>query len=466
MTGTARSDFWLNCARAGMELCWLSAWVNYFALIISGASYPWHNALVAFGSAALAAWLAGRGRRRVYQVALIHMVFLAVALLWGLHGYYGQGAALWDFSWIRSMADRAGQSNGALLLWAGIAFSLLFWFSGRGWYRRKRDYEATSRCFDWGLAGLLGLFVFKLLLRIRFEVLYPDPFAPALFIGFFCFALPALAWSRSRNRTDLVGCIGGGLWRSSLGLLITLVLLAGGAVSFYLPYLNQVAQTSYVVLQKVLGPLAPYLIAVLKFIFKPRSASQPQTAMGGGSEGMPQDVKAGEMPLWVEIIFYVVGGLFCLIAAGILAALVGLALRRLYFWLLSPTGREQSRPSLWRELGELLRRVWSWVVRRILGFDPNLPEAVLGYYRLKKWGRRSGLVLGAGETPREYGDRLVRDFPRLAGEVGAIVEAHEQAVYAQHSGRLLGLRRHLRRLASPLRWPRRLKTRWRSSRRA
>lgn len=466
MTRTSPSDFWLNCARAGMELCWVAAWVNYFALMIFSAPYPWHNALVAFGGASLAMWLGRRGQRRVYQVGLIHLVLMLVVVFWGLHSYYGQGAVLWDPSWLRVLAASTAGFKEVMTMVAIIAFSLLFWFYGRSWYKQKRDYDATSRRFDCGLAGLLGLLLLKFLLRTRFELLFHDPFSPALLIGFFCFALPALAWSRSRNRADLPGGISGGLWRSSLGMLITAMLLAGGAAAFYLPYLNQAAQASYVVLQQVLGPLVPYIIGFLKFIFGSRSALQPQASKGDGGEVMKQGIKSGEMPLWLEIFFYAAGGLLFLIAVGTLLILLVLAVRRFFCWLVSSTGQRPSQPSLWCELRDLLRLAWQWIARRILVFSPNLPVAVAVYYRLKKWGRRSGLAFKVGETPREYGGRLVRVFPDLAEEVGVIIEAHEQAVYAQDPGRapdLASLRHRLRRLANPVWWPRRIKTRWRGS---
>ena len=185
MTRTYPSDFWLNCALAGMELCWLGAWVNYFALMIFSAPYPWPNALAAFFGAGLAMWLGRRGRRRVYQVGLIHLLLMVAVVLWGLHSYYGQGAVLWNPSWIRTLAAGTAGVKEMMTVGAIIAFSLLFWFSGHFWYKRERDYETTSHRFDCGLGLLLGLLLVKFLLRVRFEVFYSDPFSPALSIGFF-----------------------------------------------------------------------------------------------------------------------------------------------------------------------------------------------------------------------------------------------------------------------------------------
>ncbi len=467
MNRNPHSDFWLNCARAGMELCWLAAWINYISLTLFSANYPWHNALAAFFGACLAHWLGRRGRRRIYQVALIHLVLLTLAVLWGLHSFYGQGADLWDPAWMQNMAPGNMSANEVLYLMARLTFSLLFWYSGRRFFLRGRDYESTARSFDRGVAALLGLFAFKLFLRVHFQEIFPDPVGPALLVGFFCFALPALAWSRSRNPSDLTGLIGGGLWQSSLGLLITIVLLAGGAASLYLPYFNQAAHTGYVVLQKTLSPLLPYLVAILRFIFGARSVDQPR-ASSSRDKG---DIKPGEgdleTPLWLEIILYVVIGLVLLAMAGILLVLIVITVRHFIRWLGSSTGQRLDQPSLWRELCDFLGRICQWTLRNIMRFDPTLPAALAGYRRLKKWGRRSGLALRTGETPREYSGRLTRDFPGLAGEVGAIVEAHEQVIYAQKTVLAFdaaSLRHRFRRMASPVWWPRRLKNRWRGSR--
>jgi hypothetical protein len=467
MSRTYPGDFWLNCAMAGMELCWLTAWVNYFSLMIYSAPYPWHNALVSFFGSALAMFLGRRDQRLIYQVGLIHLVFMSAAVLWGLHSYYGHGAVVWDFSWIRALTAADLDAKGFLLLAAVIFFSLLFWVSGRYWYMRGQDYNSTSRSFDRGLGALLGLFTFKFLLRVRFEEDYPDPFGSALFVGFFLFALPALARSRSRNRTDLTGRISGGLWNSSLGVLLSFMLLAGGAASFYLPYFNQAAQTGYVVLEKTLSPLGPYIIAILKFIFAPRSTARQEAAPSQADQAMAQVAKTTEIPLWLEIIIYVLGCLLALLVMGILLTLLVLTLRHFFRWLASSTGQRREQPSLWQELCQILKKAWGWIARRLLGFDPGLSGEVLIYYRLKKWGRHSGLMAKTGETPREYGGRLVLEFPELANELDAVIEAHEQAVYARNPNQTpvpASPRRRLGRLASPVWWPRRLKIRLRGSR--
>ena len=467
MSRNPPSDFWLNCARAGMELCWLAAWINYFCLMIFSAPYPWHNALTAFGGAGLAMWLGRRGKRRVYQVGLIHLTLMAAALLWGLHSFYGQGAALWDPAWLRALANADLSGKDVLILALVIIFSLLFWLSGCYWYKRERDYGATSRSFDRGMSALLGLFGFKFLLWVRFETQYPDQFGLALLIAFFLFALPALARSRSRNRAELAGRISGSMWSSSLGILLTFMLLAGGTASFYLPYFNQAAQAGYLALEKTLSPLGPYVVAILRFLFAPRSSDRKQPAQSQDGRGLEQAVQDADMPIWLEIITYVLGGLLVLSLSGLLLILLVLAVRHLFRWLSSSAGQRPEQPPLWQELLVILQRIWLWTARRLLGMEPGLAEAVLMYYRLKKWGRRSGLTVKPGETPREYGDRLAGAFPELAGELDAVIQAHEQAVYASRPGQTqtrAGLRRRTRRLASPAWWPRRLKLRWQSSR--
>jgi len=79
---------------------------------------------------------------------------------------------------------------------------------------------------------------------------------------------------------------------------------------------------------------------------------------------------------------------------------------------------------------------------------------------LLRWGKRSGLRLLPGETPAEYGKRLVQHFPDLGDDITMIVEAFNKEIYGQIrldskilSG-LLSARRRLRRLRH---WPSRIK---------
>jgi hypothetical protein len=65
------------------------------------------------------------------------------------------------------------------------------------------------------------------------------------------------------------------------------------------------------------------------------------------------------------------------------------------------------------------------------------------------------------ETPGEYGSRLRKRFPALAGEIGEIVEAFNLAVYGEvvlEATQLTAARLSWKRLCSPRHWPVRLKS--------
>jgi hypothetical protein len=65
------------------------------------------------------------------------------------------------------------------------------------------------------------------------------------------------------------------------------------------------------------------------------------------------------------------------------------------------------------------------------------------------------------ETPAEYGLRLKKHFPSLAGEIEGIVAAFNLAVYGEivlDDARMNLARASWRRLRSPRYWPARLKS--------
>jgi hypothetical protein len=65
------------------------------------------------------------------------------------------------------------------------------------------------------------------------------------------------------------------------------------------------------------------------------------------------------------------------------------------------------------------------------------------------------------ETPIEYGCRLKQEFAELAAEIDLIISSFNSYVYGQRlcDAALLGQSRHaIRKLYSPLLWPKRLKS--------
>ena len=108
---------------------------------------------------------------------------------------------------------------------------------------------------------------------------------------------------------------------------------------------------------------------------------------------------------------------------------------------------------LWAALGMSFK----WAVQRLKGYR----DAVQLYQAFLKWGRRSGLPHLLSETPDEYGSRLGKRFPYLAGEIGGIVEAFKLVVYGElalDDAQMTMARLSWRKMRSPRYWPARLKS--------
>jgi len=133
-------------------------------------------------------------------------------------------------------------------------------------------------------------------------------------------------------------------------------------------------------------------------------------------------------------------------------------------WLLSRTSKEERKPIDWQRAFLWVHRLWAalgmglkWALQRLKGYR----DAVQLYRAFLKWGRRSGLPHLLSETPGEYGSRLRKRFPTLAGEIGEIVEAFNLVVYGEmglDAAQLTPAKLSWKKLCSPRYWPVRLKS--------
>jgi hypothetical protein len=133
-------------------------------------------------------------------------------------------------------------------------------------------------------------------------------------------------------------------------------------------------------------------------------------------------------------------------------------------WLISRSPKEERKRLNWQLLLWWAQRLWGaldsgfkWAVQKLKGYrDP-----VQLYRVFMKWGRRSGLPHLLSETPGEYGSRLQKQFPFLAGDIDTIVEAFNLAVYAEMDldGRqITRVKLSWKRLRSFRYWPARMKS--------
>lgn len=446
---------------AGMELSWRFAALSLFSLLLLPRSFPWPHTIIAFaGAGLLTALLKGRGLR-IISVILLHLLcFLPLACLL-LHYFHGNGADFLDWGWVAALA----QSARPLAAWLAVMFELALlgwiWIGGFNLARRPKTYQRVGLRFDLGLTVLFALVLFSLMLADeRFGVVIDFRAIHPMMVSFFCFGLLSLSLARVGDpvpRDTRPGYRGLGL---VLTFLVIVLALAGGAVAFFMPQLTAAAETGFAAVKVVVRPLAPYLIAILKFILVGR---RDQPAGDGSGLAPPAEATGGalsEHTSWLDAVIQVAGwALIVLISTAVLLLTLYLAYR-LFLRLMART--EASAPRI-RFLEQTLDWLSRWTARAVrwavLVFRGRKGPLEV-YTGLLKWGRRCGLPRRLGETPREYGQRLCVALPRAAVEIEAVIQHLELSVFAAkplapHD--LKGLRRSWRRLISPGLWPHRLR---------
>lgn len=434
----------------GMELSWLSAWALFTTGLLAPRSFPLLEATLAFlGAFALTRLSTGRGWL-VLGVLGLQAGGLLVAAAGFLHAASGRTAPLLDPAWLQALLAAPRTPVAWLPLFLGLAWFLGFWWGGVALARRPLEYGAICVRFDIGIGLFLGLFLFRWTADTSGDVA-ADPLSPFFLLPFLLSGLAAMGTVRlaGDGRTRfLPGVRGIGI---CLAFVLAALLVAAASATFLLPVLTLAAEAGLVVLQGTAAFLSPALLWILRFLFAPHTLRTDPAAAppDRGVEGL----LAGQEPhgWWFALVERIMA--WAMLAAVILAGLLlaGLAVHALWRFLLSRTARGAAGRSRWHAVLAWLRRLWATTARL-----PGRRRAGDYYAALLAWARRGGYPPAQAETPAEFAGRLGLSFPRLAAEIGLIVESFQQEVYGEvalEEERLAAVASAWRRLRSVRHWP-------------
>jgi hypothetical protein len=456
------SDSIFVASRAGMEFCWIYAWVVFVMHPILKRPFPLPEGLAIFALAGiLTAACRGRGWRVIYLL-LLHVACLAFFALRSVHLlWYGSDAFL-SRSWA---ADFFGRSLGFvewLILAVFLGCVLAFWAGGVRLVLRRVSYLAVCNRFDLGFAMFFGLLIVRLVMRVQHGIQPAENLSEFMIYPFFVFALLAIALARNQSggRKDfLAGYRGIGLLMSFSAAVL---FLGTGLVLLFLPYLQLASAAGYEALKFAGRPLVPIIIAVLRFLLM-RGQSRPGGSGDPSAEGGFAGATIGEsgegMAFFLKICLWGLWGV--LILAMVLFLCFGA--RILLRWLFSRTAATRERSDR-NHLTRWIRR-WIGFLVGLYGrlFKPGSPPGSIQLYSaLLRWGCHSGVAADPSETPLEYGWRLKRQFRPLAEEIDTIVAVFNRQVYGQRfpdRPQLNDARLGLRRMQRPALWLSRLKRR-------
>ncbi len=448
----------LFLAHGGMELSWRCAWATFLTTSIVHRPFPLPEAIGTFLLAAILTLVFRGIGLRVVALVGIHILGFLLAASRIVYTFNYRTYPYLDKKWLLAFLGGTRNSLEWLILVIIVIFALLFWLAGVALARRAIAYFTTCSRFDYGVAAFFCLFIVKSLLMIKGGIEVRDSAPVLLLFPFFIFSLLAIGLVRNRSsehRDFLAGYRG-------IGVLVsfTLVILTCGAglVLFFMTYLSAAAEAGYGVLKSAAGPLGPVLVRMILFIFGKQLQQEPVFPSTDRDEA--QYIPGGEKSLAQEILGWGLLGLMLLI--GLIVCAVGMWF--LLRWLLSRTSKKERKPIHWLLVLLWAQRLWEalsmglkWILQRLKGYR----DAVQLYRAFLKWGRRSGLSHLANETPNEYGARLKKRFPTLAGEIGGIVESFNLAVYGEvvlDDLQMTRVRCSWKKLCHPRHWPARLKS--------
>ena len=241
-----------------------------------------------------------------------------------------------------------------------------------------------------------------------------------------------------------------------------IVFFSVGTTFLAYPYLYLKADSLLVAFQEVTGPLKPYLIKILVFLFGPRRVKLYADIQ---DENVPsiEEMGAPVVEGWQVILFKILGAVLgSLIALAALAVLI-YGIIRLMKWMLKKNQNEPKELSAIIDLRRYLKACLNLLlqtVKRIMKMVKSADSAALIYYRMLRWGKISGLAARSSDTPKEYGRRLMQYFPDLNSQIELIVEAFNREVYGQRRAKgetlnqLISAQRHMRRIRY---WPSRMR---------
>ena len=449
-------------AGSGAELAWLYAWASFLLVSFFQRLYPLPETIAVFSLAAFLTLWQRRRRRRAVQIIGIHLIGLAWALLWVVHVFYYRSANFFNSIWLEDFFNRPRDQIAWFLLIFVLGYTVMFWVAGVRLALQARSYISACTRFDRGVAAFFCLFLIKLLLHTRLAVEFQDSMTIWLIFPFFIFSLTEIGLVRNQGqdpaRDYLAGYRAVGVFT---GFSISAIILGSAVFLFFLPYLQSASAAGYDLMKSAAEPLAPLLVAVIKFIFGyanfgPQNSGRPSAA--GSADLALTETPSAWMLLVQKVLLW--GGELLLAALGIAAA--GLALLHLLRWLfMKRYGADESRAQLnllffWIRLKMFLLACWEWVLRTAVK-----RKALDFYAALRRWGRHNGIAPAAHETPLEYGVRLASRFPQLKSDIMLIIEMLQWEVYGEYRlgpQQIQKIQAAWRTLHSPLRWPSRIKS--------
>ncbi len=417
---------------------WRYAAVYFTMLASAGEHFPFFYALLFYTSAFSVSVLSrGRGYRLIslFLVQLVLFLFLNTVYI---HDYYHISPPLFSLNWYGIFFSIQRSISEWFFLLLNIFAVVFLWISGISVSSKKTDYARSCGILDAGAAVFFIIFLLKMVLRTRADVVITDTKLIRLFFAFFIFSLSSIILTREfsdAGKTFINSHRGTGAV-----LLAAVVMLVLVSIIFLIlmPELNSAAQSGFRVLKQASVPAGDILARLLRFLFFRKTARTDSAASGAGDgsgNAGPIADGSGDESIFVTVIIWILG---ILVAAAVLiaaAVFLWVALKKLF--ARSAVKEKSDSGSLLSKLVRLIIQAATRLVYRIKHLlmkkaeSDKTVESV--YAQFLTWGRRGGVPRAVNETPLEYNARLTEVYDFAGRDIDYITENYINRVYAELS---------------------------------
>lgn len=343
---------------------------------------------------------------RVFQRVFVQILVwggLTAAVIYRLDIWYFPGDVL---SWYHAFL--------------GISTTAFFWLRGAMRASRQITYKSVCNQFDLGFGMFLSLYVIDMMVAVKAGVETGNRFSFFMLLCFFL-AGPLAIFLAIHPEKASDGFPPGPRGHGVLfaGAVLVVILCLSG-VFILNPMLTSAAEMGGDLIKQAAGPLSPYCIAVLKFLFAPRSMSAKPSGLTDQSGSPPPGGNAviPDAGLFSTVMVYSLAAVFIMGMAVLLLFLFYLIYKRLAAE--SPTDHRSGMKQSWTDWLKKMVMAAFLFAGNMLSFRKKNRTAQQGFVFLMKWGKRSGLPKWSSETPDEYAGRLGRSFSELKTEIELI----------------------------------------------
>ncbi len=398
--------------------------VTYF---INQRGFPLSSSFLAFWLAVIITKLLAGRRVYIFVIILTHAAGYLLPSLLILKAFYDPAGSLFDIGWLTVLLSSSLSVVDTLTLLLIITGTISLWIFGIRFGLNQGGYQDTFKIFENSVYVLF--FITMMTGFIKADI----PQMPLYILTVFLWGILSAALTKNSS-WGLSSKSGHSSFRLIFFFIAGLFVSIFTIVAFLMDYLKWAAATGLDLVKTAVDPISPYLLAMLKALFrmmgyKMREDSTGINGLDPGTSVYRHVEVSGSEGLFLQILM----GLFIMLIS-LLAVFLLIALFKML--LIKRQGNDHSvslietLQEVWQEFLALLRNI---VYRSRMLFSYNRSSRLVEkiYAKLVRWGTFKGIDHVKSDTPYEYTGKLSAKYNQFADEFNMIADYFCAEIYGE-----------------------------------